>query len=188
MARLSTADWAAARADYEVAGMSQGAIARKYGVDRRAVQKHIINQDWNLNVRATVRRETEQKVAGLVAADDPSVTAQKLEDEAGKRAEIITRHRKEWDFMRSYASAAMTYAARILDDGSLELVEGVKHEQAIQYARFAKMQSEAIKLRQDAERIAFGLDEDDSAADSLSDEHAAIRIMQILNLSVEHDG
>lgn len=180
-------DWRLARGDYEVAGMSGRGIAKKYGVSPKAVQKRIEKEGWTLNVRATVRRETEAKVAGIVASDDPATKDRKVDDEAAKRAELVKRHRLEWDFVRSYTAAAMGEAAKV-EGGRMQLSTGDIHQEALRHMRFAKVATDAVRARQDGERQAFGLDEagrDDD--DDLTSEQLATRIMQILN-DAEHSG
>lgn len=64
-------DWEAARANCEGAGFSQGAVARKHGRTRCAVQKHIEAEGWQQDVTKVVDRAVAAKVGRVVAGSDP---------------------------------------------------------------------------------------------------------------------
>ncbi len=63
-------DWETIRAEYE-AGASQSELAKRHGVSRKAIQKHITAEGWAQDISGTLDRLTEAKVAGVVAGCDP---------------------------------------------------------------------------------------------------------------------
>lgn len=89
-------DWEAIRAEYE-AGASQSDLARRYGVSRKAVQNRIRAEGWMQDVSQTIDRLTEAKVAGIVAGCDPQKKAEALNRAAKAKADVILRHKAEWD-------------------------------------------------------------------------------------------
>lgn len=101
MARLSAEQWMAARADFEIAGMSVTEIAQKYGCAKSAVSMKAKAQGWELNkteqvqgkkvsaviTLAEVETETEQKLNAVeravfdrVVADDVAFRLQNDSD------------------------------------------------------------------------------------------------------------
>jgi hypothetical protein len=177
----SKIDWSAARLDYERGGTSQAEIARRHGVSRRAVQKRIEREGWTQELRRAIARETQQRLLGITATDDPAKREKLLDQEAAKRAELIKRHRLEWDFLRTYTATALAQAAKV-ENGVMVLATADAHQEAARHMRFAKLATLALADRQEAERVAFGLDEQpDDADNDMSVEHAAIRIAQIFN-------
>nr|DAX15486.1 MAG TPA: ECF sigma factor [Caudoviricetes sp.]DAY37208.1 MAG TPA: ECF sigma factor [Caudoviricetes sp.] len=97
MARLTPELWEAARADYEIRGMSQRDIARKYGVSAGTVGERASKEGWEqgkaeqlradksnaIIALAKTERETEQKlsrteraVLDAVVMDDVAFRAQ----------------------------------------------------------------------------------------------------------------
>ena len=139
MAR-SDIDWEQLRAEYET-GTSQSELAKRYAISRTAIQKHIAKEGWLQDVSGTLDRMTEAKVAGVVAGCDPKKKADALDAEAAKRAEIVLKHRREWE-----EHTAMT--------------EGIED---FEKAKLAKIMAETLRIRQDGERKAWNLDKEESA-------------------------
>lgn len=76
MARLTVEQWMAARADFEIAGMSVTEIAQKYGVAKSAVSMKAKAQGWELN---KTERAQDKKVNAVIAlAEVETETEQKL--------------------------------------------------------------------------------------------------------------
>ena len=139
MARLDI-DWEQLRAEYEI-GTSQNELAKKYDVARRTIQKRIAKEGWVQDVSDALKRMTEAKVAGVVAGSNPEKKAEALDAEAAKRAEIVLKHRREWE-----EHTAMT--------------EGIED---FEKAKLAKIMAETLRIRQDGERRAWNLDKEEPA-------------------------
>lgn len=131
-------DWDAIRAEYE-AGASQASLAKKHGVSRGAIQKHIAAEGWTQDLEPAIQRKVAEKVAGVVAGCDPKKKAQALDAEATRRADVVQRHRDEWEEHKHIVDAAI----------------GTKDFES---AKLAKITAETLKIRQEAERKAWGID------------------------------
>lgn len=137
MTAVSRHDWETIRAEYE-AGASQSALARRYGLSRAAIQKHIKAEGWMREVAETINRLTEAKVAGVVAGCNFQKKAEALDRAAEARADVVRRHRAEWEQHKA-----------IMD-------EALKNSD-FERAKLAKITAETIKIRQDGERRAWGI-------------------------------
>ena len=76
MARLTVEQWMAARADFEIAGLSVSEIARKYNVAKSSVSDKAKYQGWEPN--KTERSVTEKSNAIIALAKVNQETEQKL--------------------------------------------------------------------------------------------------------------
>lgn len=77
MARLTPEQWQAARADYEIRGMSQREIAEKYGISAGAVGQKASKEQWKLSSE-TKQLVTEKANAVITLANINAQTKQKL--------------------------------------------------------------------------------------------------------------
>lgn len=134
-------DWEKIRAEYEV-GASQSELARRHGVSRGAIQKHIKHEGWMQDVTGAVNRLAAAKVAGVVAGCNPQKKAQALASAAEEKAEVVLRHRREWQAQQS-------------------IVERAVASQDFELAKLAKITAETIRIRQEGERRAWGIVEAD---------------------------
>lgn len=130
-------DWETIRAGYED-GTSQADLSRRYGVSRKAIQKHITAEGWTQGSSGTVKRMAEDKVAGIVAGGDPKKKAEALNRAADAVAAVMIRHKAEWERHQS------------LIDEALEAGDFDK-------AKLAKITAETLKIRQEGERRAWGI-------------------------------
>lgn len=155
---MSTAcryDWETIRAEYE-AGASQSDLARRYGLSRTAIQKRIRVEGWMQDVSRTIDRLTEAKVAGVVAGCNPQKKAEALDAAAERKAAVIMRHKAEWD--RHY----------VIMDEALE-------NKDFNAAKLAKITAETLKIRQDGERRAWGI-QDKSESGPAAPVRAEVRL------------
>jgi len=138
MPRLTASQWAAARADYEI-GASLNAVAERHHVSRAAVQKKAKAEGWTQDVEPLIRQKVAEKVAGIVAGGDPEKKAAAIDAEAMRRAAVVERHKQEWD-------------------DHLRIINDAIARNDFETAKLAKITSETIRIRQDGERKAWGLD------------------------------
>ena len=131
-------DWETIRAEYE-AGSTQSELSRAHGVSRKAIQKHIEAEGWTQDVEPSIQRKVAEKVAGVVAGCDPKKKAEAIDAEAARRAAVVQRHRDEWD-------------------GHKEIVDTALGTRDFDSAKLAKITAETLKIRQEAERKAWGID------------------------------
>jgi len=137
--RLTERQWASARADYE-AGASLNVVAERHNVSRAAVQKKAKAEGWTQDVEPLIRQKVAEKVAGIVAGGDPEKKAAAVDAEACRRAAVVERHKREWD-------------------EHMKLIDQAIADQDFDFAKLAKITSETIRIRQDGERKAWGLDD-----------------------------
>ena len=130
-------DWETIRAEYE-AGASQSDLSRRYGISRKAIQKHIMAEGWMQDISGTVNRLAEAKVAGVVAGCDPKKKAEALDRAADAKAAVMRRHKEEWERHQALIDEAL--AAGDFDK-----------------AKLAKITAETLKIRQEGERRAWGI-------------------------------
>lgn len=130
-------DWESIRAEYE-AGKSQSALAKAYGLSRKAIQNHIRKEGWTQDISNTLDRLTEAKVAGIVAGCDSKKKAEALDRAADAKAAVIRRHQSEWD-------------------EHMRLMREALETKDFDVAKLAKITAETLKIRQEAERRAWGI-------------------------------
>lgn len=147
MARRLTADqWSSIRQQYETdPRLSFGDLAEKHGISKQAIHKRATTEKWErvlslaeLNARAQTR--ADHLVDGRVDAQTLASTRKAGIDEATeRRAAVLERHRKEIDGPRK-----LVYQA--IQSGDLEK------------AKLAKAIAETLRIAQELERKAWGLD------------------------------
>ena len=131
-------DWETSRAEYE-AGATQSELSRNHGVSRTAIQKHIEAEGWTQDVEPSIQRKVAEKVAGVVAGCNAKKKAEALDAEAARRADVVQRHRDEWEEHKQIVDTAV----------------GTRDFDA---AKLAKITAETLKIRQEAERKAWSID------------------------------
>ena len=139
MPRLSKDTWADIRAERE-AGASFLDLAAKYGVSHTAIIKRAKAEGWSdgKDVAEIIRRRVAEKVSGVVTAGNPVKRAAAIDAAANRSAEVVRRHQAEWEDHRARFGS-------VPDDFDL--------------GKLAKISAEMLRIRQDGERKAWGLDE-----------------------------
>ena len=115
MARLSVEQWLAARADFEIAGMSVSEIARRYNVAKSSVSDKVKAQGWKPN--KTERSVCKKANAIIELAEVGTETEQKLN--AVERA-VFDRAVADEVAFRTLSDARMEAAALV----AMRLLEG----------------------------------------------------------------
>ncbi|MFN7197602.1 MAG: hypothetical protein ACK4MJ_10585, partial [Hylemonella sp.] len=127
-------------------GASFPELAEKYGVSHQAIQKRAKAEGWGdgTDVADTIRRKVAEKVAGVVAACNQKKKAEAIDAAAERGADVVRRHQAEWEDHRArFGSVPADF-----EDGKL-----------------AKISAEMLRIRQEGERRAWGLDADAAKAD-----------------------
>lgn len=151
---------AAARALYEgTPGMTLSKCAAEAGLSEASIKKYAEAQNWRKNFGPD-RQMTEaaQKAADMfkakiedagpeITAEQKAVAAQQVGAELAmdERAKMLDRHRREWAAPRAMSAEAV----------SLRNNDPLK---AFERAKLAKITAETLKIVQDGERKAWGLD------------------------------
>lgn len=130
-------DWETIRAEYE-AGATMGGLSRKHGVDKAAISRRARKEGWTADLAEAVNRRAEAKVNGIVNAVDPQKRAEAVNRAAEAKAAVILRHKAEWDRHQAIIDEA-------LSAGDFDR------------AKLAKITAETLKIRQEGERRAWGI-------------------------------
>lgn len=134
-------DWEKIRAEYE-AGASQSDLARRHGLSRTAIQKHIRAEGWMQEVSGVINRLAEARVAGIVAGCNPQKRAEALGRAADAKAEKIREQREVWEGLNRDIRKAM-------------------QQDNFERLKCLKIGSEALRNVQECERRAWGIVEAD---------------------------
>lgn len=109
-------------------------------MSKTAIIKRSKAEGWSdgEDVAALIRRKVTEKVSGVVTAENPKKRAAAIDAAADRSAEVVRRHQAEWEDHRTrFGSVPADFG-----DGKL-----------------AKISAEMLKIRQEGERRAWGLDE-----------------------------
>lgn len=132
-------DWETIRAEYE-AGATMGQLAKLHGVSKAAVSKRAAKEGWTQDISGAVNRLVEAKVNGVVNTVNPKKKAAALDHAADAKVSVIRRHKEEWNQHQRLIAEA-------LEAGDFDL------------AKLAKITAETIRIRQEGERKAWGIQE-----------------------------
>lgn len=152
----------AARIMYEgTHGLTMADLSERTGIPKRTLSMYSREQGWR---KQTTVRRGETTDDALKASEIIKSTMGKqtvISEEAGKAAELVAapvpneadqlleRHRKEWTVPRALSAEAMRHR----DTNPIK---------AFEFAKLAKITAETMKIMQDGERKAHGLDKPDS--------------------------
>ena len=142
MQNISPDQWEKIRAYYE-AGNTGNQTAEKFGVNRRRVHMRIAAEGWNQNLENAIRVQALDQVVGKGPNYSVEATAEAVNVEATKRANIEKRHREEPNNVR-----VLMYRT-IKEMGERDKPPGIREIRTL---------AEAMTLLQNMERKAFRLD------------------------------
>lgn len=132
-------DWENIRMEYE-AGMTQTGLSRKHGVSRAAISRRAKREGWKRNAFGSDSREDDR--VGRQTSDPAGEYSARLpaknRNESEGKSAIIRRHREEWNKIRI-------------------LIEDAVTEQDADAVKLAKITAETLKIRQEGERKAWGI-------------------------------
>ncbi len=140
MTRITADQWSDARAHRE-AGGSFREVAEKIGCDASLIHRRAKTEGWSdgKDIEEVVRRRAAEKVNGVVNSVDPAKRSAAIDAAAEKLAAKSAQHKVEWDAPRKIA------------------YESFKHDDVLKM-RMAKCFAETLKIIQEGERRAWGLD------------------------------
>ena len=157
MPRLSADIWETIRAERE-AGASFADLAAKHGVTYQAIQKRAKAEGWSdgQDVAEVVRRKVAEKVVSVVPHNQKA-SAAAIEAAAEAGADIIRTHQAEWLEHRQRFGSVPSAMIDLPDDAKAEQRVGVIRAD-FEAAKLAKISAEMLKIRQEGERKAHGLE------------------------------
>ena len=152
----------AARALYEsTPGMTLAKVAAETGIGKSTLERRANTEGWKKNYTRTdlqpltgaahaAADKYQHKMAELgpevTAEEKAAVVAEVVEEVAiDERAKILDRHRREWAAPRAMSAEAVRMRERDPDG-------------AFARAKMAKITAETLKIVQDGERKAWGID------------------------------
>lgn len=123
-----------------------GELSRRHGADKAAISRRAKKEGWAQTMTGAAERAVDAKVNGIVNTLDPEKRAAAIASAADEKASVILRHREEWDGQ-----------GRLI----AEAVEG----RDMEAVKLAKLVAETLKIRQEAERKAWGIRDVDAQPD-----------------------
>lgn len=115
MARLSATQWEKARAEYEVRGISLGAVAELFGVDRAAVSRRAKKESW---VQGKNHGVVEKKVTALKALAEADEESHALPVTFQHTVETVVRERLQAEGMLASLDVALASRGVVLASGA----------------------------------------------------------------------
>lgn len=167
MPRLTTDQWESVRAKRET-GATFHELADEFGVSRQAIMKRSRRESWGdgTDLRSQIARKVTEKVTRVVTKGNPEKRAAEIDAEAARRAAVIDKHRDEWEAARQMARAAKADHEGV-EDRVPKDIEDPEERQKVLYGmkrtafedlKAAKIHAETLKIIQEGERRAWGLD------------------------------
>lgn len=148
--RLTSDQWTIVRQKYETdPRLSFADLASQFGVSKQAIHKRATAERWERVVSlAELATRAQTKADRLVdgevdAARLTSIRETGIDEAASRRAAVLDRHRKE-------------------ADGPRKLVYQALQSCDIEKAKLAKIVAESLRIVQELERKAWGLDVGDA--------------------------
>uniref|UniRef100_UPI00257A29D6 helix-turn-helix domain-containing protein n=1 Tax=Oceanithermus sp. TaxID=2268145 RepID=UPI00257A29D6 len=100
MPRLTLEQWEEIRARYE-GGASARELAREFGVSGQAISKRARKEGWSKgDITKAIVNRAKAKVDGVVDGANSRKKALAMDVAADKVADVIKRHRADWDAHR----------------------------------------------------------------------------------------
>jgi hypothetical protein len=166
MSRLQEADWVAMRQEWEndpMLSMNQAAL--KYGVDRASVGRKAKKEDWQKRQKLSQINESAQRKADARVDSDGnqatsetqharnSVAFSSPQESEDLRAEVLTRHRREWCELEGFRKSALVAMEKARAAGELDEWKVAKIAVDTAHANLR-----ALTVKQSGEIRAWGLD------------------------------
>ena len=114
--------------------------------DKAAISRRAKKEAWAQDVTGAVDRAVDAKVNGIVNTVDPEKKAAAIASAADEKVAVIIRHREEWETQRALVTTAI-------------------EKNDFDKAKLAKITAETLKIRQEAERKAWGIRDVDAQPD-----------------------
>ena len=115
-----------------------GELSRRYGVTKAAISQRAKKEGWLQDVSGVVDRLAEAKLNGVLNTVNPQKKAEALDRAAEAKAAVMVRHKQEWERHQALIDEALAEG----DFGK---------------AKLAKITAETLKIRQEGERKAWGI-------------------------------
>lgn len=138
MAAAPRFDWEKIRAEYE-AGASMGSLSRAYGVSKPSISVRAKKEGWIQDTTEAVNRLVNAKLNGVANPVSPEKKAEALSAAADRKMAVIVRHQDEWRRHQAIIDEALA-------------------NNDFERAKLAKITAETIRIRQDGERRAWGIE------------------------------
>jgi hypothetical protein len=136
---LPTGDeWRSVRAEFE-AGATVQNLSLKYNISATAINRRRSIEGWRQDAEAAIKMRTQERLAKIQKSQDPVKRDEAIENEAQARANVIHRHRREWD----------THAV---------LLDETFARRDFNLAKLTKITAEILMIRQSGERKAWNID------------------------------
>ena len=138
-------DWGTIRAEHE-AGSSMAELSGRHGVDKAVISRRAKKEGWIQVGAKPVDRAAYAESGGTADPLDAQEKAAAITPAVDEKATVIIRHREEWD-------------------GQGRLIAEAAECRDMETAKLAKLVAETLKIRQEAERKAWGIRDVDAQPD-----------------------
>jgi hypothetical protein len=185
--KLTDMDWVQVRIERETRGTSFPALAKQWGISHQRIQSKAREQGWSDGTDGNNKANilARERAAGIAAASDPAREAT-ISKAADDKVAILVNHRKDWAQHREIYDLGEMAAGLIpgeedvdIDDpDKLDLSDNVSLQRlnlgmSMLKLKCAKVAADVLKLRQDGERRAYNISDEDfnknNAPKSLAD-------------------
>lgn len=144
------------------------ALAREFGVAPARIRYKARAGAWIQSPEPEIRQRVDAKLSGVDPSEgNPEKKDAALDEEAERRARIIRDHRERWGVCRKLFDEALEKrldkAGKVADT-----------KPAFEAMKLAKIASEAVRILQWGERIAYSIDRADDAPIGLSQDDAEL--------------
>ena len=166
MPRLTADQWESVRAKREV-GATFRELGAEFNISHQAIMKRSQREGWGdgSSLRAQIARKVDEKIA-KVDSGNLKKRAEAIDAEAARRAAVIDKHRDEWEAARQMARAAKADHESVEDRIPADIEDPLERQQvllamkraAFENLKAAKIHTETVKIVQEGERKAWGLD------------------------------
>lgn len=148
-------DWPKIQAEFEHGGPSNSLrqLGKRHSVAHMAIARRAKREGWSQSVERSIANKAAELVAGVSSTDATPKKAAAVTAEATRRADVIRRHRDEWNGARGRVYAGLT-AHQVAEAGA---AGDADRRRAFDVLKAAKISSEALSIIQANERRAWNI-------------------------------
>lgn len=140
-------------------------IAKMPGApSRSSIDRRRVKEGWTRQIETSISSQADRIVAGLDSALDPLEVAERITEEAQRRATVEKHHREDWGPLRTLLQVVVKMTTKVVnarvryDDPEEMRADSARRTRAEHLAKIAKILAESMEKMQNAERKAWRLE------------------------------